>query len=178
MFSAPSVRERRIFGFVLHDSATGLGRERDDVCIELITLPGFGRLIFCRGKVTSPSFHLAAGGPREGRCADRAARRSAVLARRQRLQAWPYRPRASATLTFPSARSTSSASRLRVAGGPLPAPPAVSMTTRSPGFRVAIIFDGMTSSVPSARLMRAWALAPSPPPCAPCGAKKGRSQRQ
>ena len=40
---APSVRERRIFGFFLHNSATGLGSGRDDVCIELITSPGFDR---------------------------------------------------------------------------------------------------------------------------------------
>jgi len=58
MFSAPSVRERRIFGFFLHDSATGLGSERDDVCIELITSPGVGRLIFVGGRSRPRVFTL------------------------------------------------------------------------------------------------------------------------
>jgi len=58
MFSAPSVRERRIFGFFFARFGDRLSRERDDVCIELITSPGFGRLIFVGGRSRPRVFTL------------------------------------------------------------------------------------------------------------------------
>src|SRR5918993_275530 len=84
---------------------------------------------------------------------------------------------ASAVLTLPFAMSAASASPERRAGGPQPAPPAVSMITRSPGESSVTIFEGISTVLPSRRWMTERAFAPSPPPAMPDAATTWRSPR-